>query len=156
MNGKGQALSLHKLVEPGPRPVSTRARQLSFAPQGTAWDALALPCLSLQRSGPHPERHARPSTAFGRQPGRQRPKSSQGPRAPTPARCRKTNLSHGAVTPAARRRARASCTRACPRAAFQSLLPQLSITSPSAPAASWALPPAGWRLPRRRLGSAPP
>lgn len=52
--------------------------------------------------------------------------------------------------------ARASCPCARPRAAFRSLLPQLSIASPSAPAASWTLPPAGWRLPRRCRGSAPP
>lgn len=46
MNGKGQALSLHKLVEPGPAPVTTGAQPTIPAPQGPArasWHSLPVP-----------------------------------------------------------------------------------------------------------------
>lgn len=125
MNGKGQALSLHKLVEPGPArnhpgpdiyPCPSGAGGTARAP----WHCLPVP---PAKEPPKPRKTKRPQGSLDRRPPRQRRRSGSGPRAPTPARCRKTNRRSWCGQPGLRAAgARASGPpRARPAAAFQSL-----------------------------------
>jgi hypothetical protein len=147
MNGKGQALSLPELLEPNPAP-----NHPGWGPGRGRRGAPRHPLPRPSRYGAlTPWRHA-----WLGLPSATSPSGGVGGlslvRAPRRlARCRKTNLSHSAVS--------AGCAPPGPARAreplFNSFCHNFLLPHPSAPAASRALPPAGWRLPRCRPGLAP-
>lgn len=151
MNGKGQAPSLHKLVEPSPaQEPPGRAAIPALQGPGSGRPDVLFPVSPAKGAPPGLTRVAR--AAFHYYPGRPRPLPTS--LAPMSARCRESNQSRRA----SQRPQRATGGPAPPVPArtrespAQSFRRNFLLRLPSAPAATRALPP---RLPRGRPRSAP-
>lgn len=134
MNGKGQAPSLHKLVEPSPaQEPPGRAAIPALQGPGSGRPDVLCPVSLAKGAPPEATRVAR--TALHYDPGRPRPLPTA--LAPMSARC-KGKQSESPPPPsvpapsgsAAAGGARASCSRAHPRVARSERSPQLSPASP--------------------------